>query len=110
MRIGDLMVTTAYIAGHSMQLLTNYSCCFRVANQNPTIQASFDGLRACIPELEHNDKSPKVTILQGASDFIAKLKQRQTDLVSSKDNLSTENTRLMIKLRQLQAQLSAISA
>jgi predicted Mrr-cat superfamily restriction endonuclease len=70
-------------------------------------QASFDGLRVCIPELEHNDKSPKVTILQGATDFIAKLKQRQTDLLASKDSLGSENARLMIQLRHLQTQLSA---
>lgn len=71
-------------------------------------QASFDGLRACVPDLEPNDKSPKVAILMGATEHILKLKRRQQELMVSKDMLSTDNSRLHSRMRQLQAQLNAL--
>lgn len=70
-------------------------------------QSSFDGLRATVPDIELNDKSPKVMILTAATEYIQRLKRRQQELLSTKEVIASDSVRLHARMRQLQAQINA---
>lgn len=70
-------------------------------------QSSFDGLRATVPDIELNDKSPKVMILTAATEYIQRLKRRQQELLSTKEVIASDSIRLHARMRQLQAQINA---
>nr|XP_008542827.1 PREDICTED: myc proto-oncogene protein [Equus przewalskii] len=65
------------------------------------LKRSFFALRDQIPELENNEKAPKVVILKKATVFILSVQAEEQKLVSEKDLLRKRREHLQLKLEQL---------
>lgn len=62
------------------------------------LKRKFDCLRAEIPEIETNERAPKVVILKKASAYVALLQGQENALRVEKDNARRVNLMLMQKL------------
>uniref|UniRef100_A0A8D0VPL2 Myc proto-oncogene protein n=1 Tax=Sus scrofa TaxID=9823 RepID=A0A8D0VPL2_PIG len=65
------------------------------------LKRSFFALRDQIPELENNEKAPKVVILKKATAYILSVQAEEQKLVSEKDVLRKRREQLKLKLEQL---------
>ena len=65
------------------------------------LKRKFENLRTCVPELENNDRAPKVLILRKAQEFIPKLQEEESRLLFEKESLKIFQCRLMEKLVHL---------
>eukprot|EP00794_Sanderia_malayensis_P018018 gene18018-19822_t len=65
------------------------------------LKRKFDTLRSVIPDLETNERAPKVLILKKATSFVPTLVQEEQSLLSEKDTLKRTNDLLMQKLLKL---------
>ncbi|XP_001627619.2 transcriptional regulator Myc-A isoform X2 [Nematostella vectensis] len=59
------------------------------------LKTSFHQLRAEVPELEENERSPKVTILRKARDYVEQLKEEETKLLAELDKEKERKKELM---------------
>ena len=62
------------------------------------LKRKFDCLRAVIPEIESNERAPKVVILKKASAYVALLQGQENALRVEKENVRKINGMLMQKL------------
>ena len=62
------------------------------------LKRKFDCLRAAIPEIENNERAPKVVILKKAKAFVPRLQEEEKELRTEKENLKRVNSLLMRKL------------
>ena len=62
------------------------------------LKRKFDCLRAAIPEIENNERAPKVVILKKASAYVALLQGQEHALRIEKENVRKVNAILMQKL------------
>uniref|UniRef100_G3UBM1 Myc proto-oncogene protein n=1 Tax=Loxodonta africana TaxID=9785 RepID=G3UBM1_LOXAF len=65
------------------------------------LKRSFFALRDQIPELENNEKAPKVVILKKATAYILSIQAEEQKLISEKDLLRKRREQLKHKLEQL---------
>ncbi|XP_025726898.1 myc proto-oncogene protein isoform X2 [Callorhinus ursinus] len=65
------------------------------------LKRSFFALRDQIPELENNEKAPKVVILKKATAYILSVQTEEQKLISEKDLLRKRREQLKHKLEQL---------
>lgn len=65
------------------------------------LKRSFFALRDQIPELENNEKAPKVVILKKATAYILSVQAEEQKLISEKDLLRKRREQLKHKLEQL---------
>lgn len=65
------------------------------------LKTSFHQLRARVPELEDNERSPKVVILRKAKDYIEQLKTDEARLRKELDKENKKNKELTNKLSAL---------
>uniref|UniRef100_A0A8C5V281 Myc proto-oncogene protein n=2 Tax=Microcebus murinus TaxID=30608 RepID=A0A8C5V281_MICMU len=65
------------------------------------LKRSFFALRDQIPELENNEKAPKVVILKKATAYILSIQAEEQKLISEKDSLRKRREQLKHKLEQL---------
>uniref|UniRef100_H0WRX5 Myc proto-oncogene protein n=2 Tax=Otolemur garnettii TaxID=30611 RepID=H0WRX5_OTOGA len=65
------------------------------------LKRSFFALRDQIPELENNEKAPKVVILKKATTYILSIQAEEQKLISEKDLLRKGREQLKHKLEQL---------
>lgn len=65
------------------------------------LKRSFFALRDQIPELENNEKAPKVVILKKATAYILSIQAEEHKLISEKDLLRKRREQLKHKLEQL---------
>lgn len=65
------------------------------------LKRSFFALRDQIPELENNEKAPKVVILKKATAYILAIQAEEQKLISEKDLLRKRREQLKHKLEQL---------
>ena len=65
------------------------------------LKKSFERLRDCVPNLEKQDKAPKVIVLRKAAVHIGDLIREEKDLVEQKRILEKEKKDLVIKLNLL---------
>ncbi|KAB0403645.1 hypothetical protein E2I00_005457 [Balaenoptera physalus] len=65
------------------------------------LKRSFFALRDQIPELENNEKAPKVVILKKATAYILSVQAEEQKLISEKDELRKRREQLKLKLEQL---------
>nr|5I4Z_A Chain A, Myc proto-oncogene protein [Homo sapiens]5I4Z_B Chain B, Myc proto-oncogene protein [Homo sapiens]5I50_A Chain A, Myc proto-oncogene protein [Homo sapiens]5I50_B Chain B, Myc proto-oncogene protein [Homo sapiens] len=65
------------------------------------LKRSFFALRDQIPELENNEKAPKVVILKKATAYILSVQAETQKLISEIDLLRKQNEQLKHKLEQL---------
>ena len=62
------------------------------------LKRKFDCLRAAIPEIENNERAPKVVILKKASAYVVRLQDEERGLKLEKDKARRINGLLMQKL------------
>eukprot|EP01136_Pigoraptor_vietnamica_P035505 Opistho-1_new@100833 len=67
------------------------------------LKSSFHQLREAIPELEDNERAPKVLILKKAGDYIAALRQKDAEVEALKERLRAEGRMLQERLRGVRA-------
>uniref|UniRef100_A0A8C2R171 Myc proto-oncogene protein n=1 Tax=Capra hircus TaxID=9925 RepID=A0A8C2R171_CAPHI len=65
------------------------------------LKRSFFALRDQIPELENNEKAPKVVILKKATAYILSVQAEEQKLISEKDVLRKRREQLKLKLEQI---------
>ena len=73
------------------------------------LKNSFERLRECVPNLECQEKSPKVVVLRKAADFIRVLSHREHELEKEKMILHGQQQLLVDKLKRL-VKLPALSS
>eukprot|EP01137_Pigoraptor_chileana_P031583 Opistho-2@19621 len=67
------------------------------------LKSSFHQLRESIPELEDNERAPKVLILKKAGDYIAVLRQKDAEMEALKERLRAEGRVLQERMRNARA-------
>ena len=67
------------------------------------LKSNFQTLRCHIPELEDNQRAPKVTILRKATEFIDEITLRNEDLKRQFDQEKRRETQLLHRLALLKA-------
>eukprot|EP01135_Chromosphaera_perkinsii_P008948 Nk52_evm1s1535 gene=Nk52_evmTU1s1535 len=70
------------------------------------LKYSFQNLRNCIPDIETNDKAPKVLILKKATDFICFLQRQEKELAAEKERLKASNKASNEKIKSLKTATS----
>lgn len=73
------------------------------------LKNSFEKLRECVPNLESQEKSPKVVVLRKAADYIGVLTKKEVELEKEKLMLHGQRQLLVDKLKRL-VQLPPIGA
>ncbi len=68
------------------------------------LKSSFMTLKDKIPELQTQERAPKVMILNKATDYVYTLQTREQQLISELEYQQRTNERLLRKLRQLEMQ------
>jgi len=71
------------------------------------LKNSFERLRECVPNLESQEKSPKVVVLRKAADYIGVLSKREHELEKEKLILQGQKQVLINKLKRLVQQPAA---
>lgn len=67
------------------------------------LKYSFQVLRGQIPELEDNQRAPKVTILKKAAEYIKEIRDREEELQSRMDTERSRQARLLQRLAYLKS-------
>ncbi|XP_028417390.1 transcriptional regulator Myc-B-like [Dendronephthya gigantea] len=67
------------------------------------LKEKFQRLRDCLPELQDNDRAPKVLILKKACEYVKYLKQEEQRLLADKE-LEKQRLLILLKKRQMLAQ------
>ncbi|XP_012554248.1 myc proto-oncogene protein 2 isoform X1 [Hydra vulgaris] len=65
------------------------------------LKRSFEKLRECVPNLEREEKAPKVVVLKKALMYILALKTEEKELTEQKRTLQKENEELNSKLKKI---------
>lgn len=67
------------------------------------LKSSFQILRGQIPELEDNQRAPKVTILRKAAEYIKQIRDKEEDLQSRMATERRRETKLLQRLAYLKS-------
>lgn len=67
------------------------------------LKSSFQILRGQIPELEDNQRAPKVTILRKAAEYIKQIRDKEEDMQSRMAVEKRRETRLLQRLAYLKS-------
>lgn len=73
------------------------------------LKTSFQTLRSHIPELEDNQRAPKVTILRKATEFIDEITVRNDDLQRQFDQEKRREAQLLQRLALLKTSVMVLS-
>lgn len=66
----------------------------------------FDNLRMLVPEIQHKDKAPKVTILRQSGVYCDKIMDLEQNLTTKVKHLKKHQERLMLRLNALREELA----